>query len=600
MLKRTRWMALAMTLTAVSAWAGDGVRIVKKGATLHHPASLNVSPTGRLFVTETSNGRILELDPESGEILSEITSAQGAFGPSDLAFDAAGTTIFWNNFLSGEVFKRDLITGVSTQLADFDGIVDSVAFNNQGRLFAAQLTPISALWEVDPNGVNPPVLIAPVPSMDGIDAGPDGHVYVPDFFTGSGRVHKVDVNTGIVSVAASGLEFPIAVKFNSQGQMHVAEYFKGEISRVNLVTGTKTLVAKDRSGLDNFDFDLQNRIFTANIVDNSIKRFLPGGGFRHLSRPGMASPGPVAVRRRFGVDFVHVSSVFAIAKVLGFTGTTLDSITMAPVPTLPVVNQSLFDDGTNFITTSFFLNVVQVFNPETREVTAFHVDFASPVNAIRFQGELVVAELGTGRVVRGSDRAPFISNLVVPAGLAATDDDLFVADQATGIVYQAVRDGVILGTPVIVKTGLAGPEGMAMDRNGDLLVAEAGAKRLVRINPTTGKMDVVASGLAIGHPALVGWPSVGLVLTGVAVSPSGTIYVAGDVDNVLYRIREPGLASVDADEAAQIDMLNLTGGAMVPDGRHCIAPPDERIMDGQPEFRTDPTSCPPPPSHRRH
>ena len=177
-------------------------------------------------------------------------------------------------------------------------------------------------------------------------------------------------------------------------------------------------------------------------------------------------------------------------------------------------------------------------NPDTKQVVASHPDFATPVNAIRFQGELAVAELGAGRVVRGSDRVPFISGLVFPAGLAATGDDLFVSDRATGTIYQAVKDGVILKEPSIIAKRLAEPEGMAIDRDGNLLVAETGARRLVRINTSTHRMDVIANDLSIGLPALVGWPAVGFVLTGVAVSPSGTIYVAGDVDNVLYRIQD--------------------------------------------------------------
>ena len=545
MLSGTRWMALAIVMTAVPAWASFDVTIIKKGAELHQPASVNVSPTGRLFVTETVKGRILELHPVTGAILSEITSDQGAFGPSDLTFDASGRTIFWNNFLSGEIFKRDLVTGVSTLLADFDGIVDSLAVNYQGRVFAAQLAPTPALWEVDPNGIKPPKQIAIVPGMDGVDAGPDGNVYAPDFFTGTGTIRKIDVNTGAVTVVASGLEFPISVKFNGRGQLHVAEYFKGEISRIDFATGEKTLAAKELPGIDNFDFDERGRIFAANIVDNSVKQLFAGGGFRFLTREGIASSGPVAVRTAGDDDFVYVSSMFSISKALASTGETEDLIVMAGVPHLPSLAQSLFDDGTNFITSSFILNLVQVINPDTKQVVAFHTDFATPVNAIRFQGELAVAELGRGRVVRGSDRVPFISGLVFPAGLAATSDDLFVADRATGIIYQAVKDGVILSEPAIIKKGLADPEGMAMDQDGNLLVAETGAHRLVRINPSTQQMDVIATDLSIGLPALVGWPAVGFVLTGVAVSPSGTIYVAGDIDNVLYRIQDNARLNAD-------------------------------------------------------
>jgi sugar lactone lactonase YvrE len=536
MLKATHWILVALALSATSAWASYEARIIDRGAIFHGSGGINISPTGRIFVTDTDGGRIVELDPVTGAIISEITSAQGAYGPSDLDFDATGNIVYWNNFLSGEIFKRDLTTGVSTQLAALHGIVDTLALNNQGRLFAAEVAPIPALWEIDPNGVNPPVLIANNVGMDGIDAGPDGNIYTPDFFGGSGEVRKIDVNTGAVTVVASGLEFPIAVKFNNQGKMHVVEYFKGEISRIDLVTGQKTHVAQDNPGLDNFDFDPSGRIYTANVVESSVKRLFPISGYRYLTRPGTGQPGPIAVRKQAGVDFVYVGDIFSIRKMLGLTGTLTDRILSAPVPNLPSMVQSLYDDGTNFVTTAYILNLVQVVNPDTKQVVEFHTDFAVPLNAVRFEGELAVAELGTGQVVRGSDRAPYISNLVVPAGLAVNGNNLYVGDYATGVIYQAVKNGMIQNPPLVVKTGLSAPEGMTVDGNGDLLVAETGTQSLVRINPTTHQQTTIVSGLSIGLPAPVGWAPTGSVLTGVTVSPSGVIYVGGDIDNVVYRI----------------------------------------------------------------
>jgi glucose/arabinose dehydrogenase len=43
---------------------------------------------------------------------------------------------------------------------------------------------------------------------------------------------------------------------------------------------------------------------------------------------------------------------------------------------------------------SSFDNAVQVWNPETREIVEEHLNFSVPISAIRFQGNLIVAELG--------------------------------------------------------------------------------------------------------------------------------------------------------------------------------------------------------------
>ena len=351
-------------------------------------------------------------------------------------------------------------------------------------------------------------------------------------------MRRVNVDTGEVTVVAVGLESPIAVKFNNQGKLHVAEQAKGLISRIDLATGAKTPVARERPGTDKFDFDPHDRLYTANVVDNSIKQLRGFGPFRLLSRPGMGTPGPIVVRKESGRDVVYVSDAFSLRKLLGLTGTSLDQTVVSPLPTELSLVQSLADDGTNFITTNFITNLVQVWDPATKEVVMSSQTFQVPLNAISFQGELAVAELGSGQVVRGSDRLPYISNLSIPTGLAATPEDLYVADFATGTIYQAVKGGVIQHPPLIVAQHLVAPEGMTIDNDGNLLVVETGRRCLVRIDPVTHHIDVIADDLTIGLPAIVGWPPTDKVLTGVTVSSSGTIYVAGDVDNVVYRLQK--------------------------------------------------------------
>jgi glucose/arabinose dehydrogenase len=142
--------------------------------------------------------------------------------------------------------------------------------------------------------------------------------------------------------------------------------------------------------------------------------------------------------------------------------------------------------------------------------------------------------------VEGTDpsvRSTIASGLNVPTGLAATNDDLFVAEFATGRILQIISDGRALTTPRVVTSGLVSPEGLAVDRDGSLLIVEVGTKRLIRVDPVTRETSTVADGLAVGLPAVPGPPIPAWTLSGVAVGPSGAIYVTGDVDNVLYRIR---------------------------------------------------------------
>lgn len=221
----------------------------------------------------------------------------------------------------------------------------------------------------------------------------------------------------------------------------------------------------------------------------------------------------------------------------------------------PATPLTVAADGDRLLLSSWLANAVQVWDPATRTLEASY-DAATPINAIRFRGELVVAELGMlpgqppcePRVVRvtcaaAAPPAPAArttligaaDGLRVPAGLAATEDDLWVGDAATGTVWQVVDDGAALAPPVAVATGLAQPEGLAVTPDEELLVVEAGAGRLSAIDPATGAVRVVAAGLALGAPGTSVFPPTWF-FNGVAVGPSGTVYVTGDVANVVYAI----------------------------------------------------------------
>jgi DNA-binding beta-propeller fold protein YncE len=284
--------------------------------------------------------------------------------------------------------------------------------------------------------------------------------------------------------------------------------------------------------LDNLAFDNRGWLYVSNNDLGWVGRVLPNGKVRQIIPGGMTVPGGVAVLPATGkLERVLVGNFFSLHEFNGRTGQPLsvahsfaDMLTVAP-------------DGNHLVTSSWFTNSVKVWDPQTQQTLEAHYDFAVPLNAIRFQGDLVVAELLTGRVVRRNSTSgdTTLAALAVPTGLAATDNDLWVSDWFLGMVWQVVKDGNPVMIPVAI--GLAFPEGLAVDADGHLLVVEAGAGRLSRIDPTTGAVTHLVEGLELG-----GWGTPTMpptwVFNGVAVGPSGAIYVTGDVANVLYRIDE--------------------------------------------------------------
>jgi sugar lactone lactonase YvrE len=490
------------------------------------------------------------MNPRSGKIIDRLGTDRGVEGPDDLAFGPDGS-IYWTSILTGEVGRLTPAGELSTQFVAPG--VNPITFSDDGRLFVALDFLGDGLYELDPELVDPPrpIVIStpdvPVPLgfLNGMDWGPDGRLYGP-LWT-QGQVISIDVdsctatsdpwNDCDIRTVTAGLGIPAAVKFNSKGRLHVIDHLTGELFRVKTKTGKKKLIAQLAPGLDNLAFDSRDRLFISHAQDGTIFRVSPRGCTRRVSRGGMIVPGGVAVLpRAHGRESVYVADLFTLREFDGRTGRRrgVDRHFLAAGGLISPFTVAA--DGDNLVLTSWFDMAVQVWNPKTKEAVLTYHDVPVPLNAIGFQGDLAVAQLGTGSVVRASDGFPLASGLFVPVGLAASGDDLWVSDWATGIVWQIVDEGVPLAPPIPVAMGLSSPEGLAVDLDGSLLVVEAGAGRLSRIDPTTGAVTLVADGLALGAEGVPGMPPT-WNFNGVAIGPSGAIYVTGDVASVLYRFR---------------------------------------------------------------
>jgi hypothetical protein len=156
-----------------------------------------------------------------------------------------------------------------------------------------------------------------------------------------------------------------------------------------------------RLGLDNLAFDSRARLFVSSSQDGFIAEIAPDGKVRMVSGGGMILPGGVAVLPRGrGGESVFVADLFSLRELdartgrqrsieRGFTGY---SKLVSPVFTVA-------PDGDRLLLSSSFGDTVQLWDPAAHAPMATY-DFAMPLNAIRFQGDLVVAELGSGSVIR--------------------------------------------------------------------------------------------------------------------------------------------------------------------------------------------------------
>ncbi len=533
------WMVVPLVLITIPVLGQTSNNVLVQGSPYSIINGVIFDASDQLHAASVLGG-IFIIDQETGSMLGRLGPEQGVTSPDDLIFGPDGS-LYWTNILQGEV-GRLTPDGVTTSQLVAPG-VNPITFSDDGRLFVACDFYGDGLYELDPEMVETPqVLIETLGWLNAFDFGPDGLLYGPIWT--ENRVVKIDVDAEppTVETVFDGHHVS-AVKFDSQGRLHATDNGSGEVLRVDVATGDTEVLAELVEGLDNLAFDSSDRLYVSSTVDGFIVEVLADGTVRTVVPGGLVAPSGVAVVPGADSDSVFVADLFSVREIDGASGQQLGWTTAGMTPGTVLYPITVAPHGDLLVLSSWFADVVQVLDPEQGEVVEEHYDFVLPTNAVSFQGDLVVAELGANllapRVLRvGNETTETLADgaqgLIYPLGLAATDDDLWVADWVTGRIWQLIADGVNLATPVMVATGLSSPEGLAVDNDGSLLVVEAGAAQLSRVDPETGASSVLVEGLDVGLPGRAGMlPH--MFFSGVAVGSSGAIYVSGDVTRVLYR-----------------------------------------------------------------
>jgi sugar lactone lactonase YvrE len=547
---------LSIDLKAGKPGSNIVMRVIAQGAALHGTNGIRFGPDGNLYIASVVGREIIVMNKLNGKIINRFGPAEGVEGPDDLAFGPDGS-LYWTDLMVGEV-GRMTPEGVVTKQFVAPG-VNPITFSPDGRLFVGLCFLGDGLYELDPDLSAPPRPIIeatpgnpyPLGFLNAFDFGPDGRLYGPVF--AGGVVISVGVGEagdpastspwtdGTIQVVATGFTWPAATKFDPNNGLLTVLDQTGEVFQVNHLTGEKTVIATLEDGLDNLAFDSNGRLYISNADHGWIVQMLPSGQGRTISQGGMTNPQGVAVLQGpDGKDLVYVADLWRLREFNGLTGKRGNIYKGHLVPkegsmTLPM---TVSVDGSHLVISSWFGSAVQVWNPESDQVLE-HYPMPVPVNAIRFMDDIVVADLVLGGVVWASDYAMILpmdgANVFLPAGLVTNGEILWVADWATGIVWQIAFDGKNPLAPIPIAFGLANPEGMALDIDGCLLVMEAGAGRISRIDPATGGVSVVVDGLSPGLQGPAGFPPT-WGFDGLAVGPSGAIYFTDNANSALYRI----------------------------------------------------------------
>ena len=453
--------------------------------------------------------------------------------------------------------------------------VNPIRFSEDGRLFTALDFLGDGLYELDPDLIDPPRRIISCPEGFGLgffnsfDTRMEGDklmLYGPLFALN--LVIAIDVDaiadetvfpadlsglfaalaSGSIRIVAGSLENsdlfnPAAAKFSPEGTLYVLDQ-AGKLWEVNPDgNDEKTLLASLQPGLDNMTFDDDGRLYMTNNDEGWVAEILKSGQARILRPGGIIMPqGLAAMAGPNNQDILYEADLFQLRQFNGTSGRQENAYKGYLIPIAPEVGlaslilpMNVTADGDNLIICSFFSPGLQVWNPEEGVIENYTApQIAAPIDAVRVQGELYVNDIGLGGVVRLSDNALILPGLY--SGMAANEETFWIADYFNGDIVQVDLDG---GTPEIntFDFDLQGPEGLALDLDGNLLVVEEGASRLSRIDDlSSGEVVTVVEGLKLFKGALPEFPPYWF-FDGVTVGPSGDIYVTGGGENAIYKIK---------------------------------------------------------------
>ncbi|MBI2214822.1 MAG: hypothetical protein HYU52_14340 [Acidobacteria bacterium] len=465
--------AQAVHAQSIFTFAGGGT-VEGRPATavaLYAPEDIHVDLEGNIIIAEPERHQIRRVAASSGVIVTIAgTGSLGSSGdggqataaalnkPSGVASDVSGNIYIADTF-NNRVRRVDHVTGKITTFAGGSGS----GLGDGGPATAARL-----VW---------PTHVA---------ADRFGNVFVND--SGDIRIRRIDPNGRITTIAGNGtngfsgdggpgslasLYGPRGIAADSAGNVYVADYQNRRVRRIDATSGL-------------------------------ISTFAGNGSFGSTGDGGQATAAALHGPRDVWVD--AIGNVL-IGEINGSHVRRVDGIT-GIIST--IAGGPCCDRNDGLPATTAYL-----------EVDAIATDAS---------GNLFVAETSQERVRRIDAATRLVSTIagIGPSGNA------FIGDG--GPATYAILS--LSGSPEITRS-----RGVALDALGNVFIADQHASRIRRVDASTGFITTIAGG---GTPS-AGFSGIGAYPSGVAVDRAGNLYVA---DPSYRRIRRvdavTGLASAYA------------------------------------------------------
>lgn len=510
---------------------GWGLERVTAPSRLFGANGLRTGPDGRIYIAQVTGSQISALDHHTGELVTASPKGGDIVAPDDVAFDASGN-LYATEVMDGRVSVRD--TGGRTRvLRDDVPSANGITFH-QDRLFIGECREGGRLLEFDLAGGPPRVLLENVPSPNAMEVGPDGLLYFP--VMGANEIWRLDPDGGEPQCVAGDLGVPDSVKFDARGYIVATQVASGQVLRIDPRSGEQRLLAQLNPGLDNCTF-VGDQLFVSNFT-GEITEISPDGATRSVLAGGLNWPMDLAVGHD-GQLYIADGTYFYVALPDG----SLRTAGMLFSPGYPGFLRGVAASGPGEFVVTTSGGQVSRYRPEASETDMLADGFDQLYGVAVSDGDVVVAELGTGRVlsVAPGGLEVLASDLREPVGVAIdADGACLVAEAGAGRVVRV--DGSRIDT---VVPDLQRPQGILV-RGRVLYIVDAGAKELITFDLTSNARQTIASGLPVGPPPgvtpkpLRGMPPFSGPqgpFAGITAAADGTLYVSADGEGSVLALR---------------------------------------------------------------
>ncbi len=540
--------------TGIAGFRGDGGAAT--AALLNHPYGIAVDASGNLYIADLGNARVrrVALDGTIATVAGGGLIVPGGNGdgspavnaqlllPRNVAVDSGGT-LYISDFGAHRVY----------QVTAF-GTLTTVAGTGNGGL----------------SGDGSLAQSAQLRSPAGLACDANGVLFIAD--SGNNRIRKVD--HGIITTM-SVITGPTGVAAGPTGTLYVASasYF-GTTSKAFAGVAPVRDVAVDRAG----NAYVTNGQFLRKVTSiGAISTVAGSGGSRYFGGDNgpadaarLHAPAGIALDDA-GNSYIADTANHRIRKITpagsistiagtGEAGSKGDNA----AATLAQLN------GPRSVAVDSFHNiyVADTGNNAVRKITAAGriTTVTTQLNAPEYvavgpDGAIYIADAGNNRVVKITPAGAIstITQSIKPVALTfdAAGNLLVVAE---GRISKIEPTGVV----TMLIDGLNSPRGLALNEDGDLLIAETGLNAIRRLTPA-GVLTTIAGSGVIGF-AGDGGPAIAAQLNSpvdVAVDSGGVVWIADSANNRI-RALTPSVIGESVLSTAMVHAATLAPGPIAP------------------------------------